>query len=154
MRVLIVGSGGREHALAWKIERSPLADRVLAAPGNPGMAHHARCECVPDVAVDDAAALEALAREQGVDLVVIGPEQPLAAGVADRLRDAGFAVFGPSAAAARLEASKGWAKDFMARHAIPTASYRVFDDLGRAFYTDHPSRLSPYPVTYTSGNPR
>ena len=129
MRVLVVGSGGREHALAWKIEKSPLADAVLAAPGSDGMADVAR-PCA--VAADDVAGIVGLAQQEAVDLVVVGPEQPLADGVADRLREVGFAVFGPSAAAARLEASKQFAKDFMRRHDIPTADYRVFDDLEAA----------------------
>ena len=130
MRVLVVGSGGREHALAWKIGRSPLVGGVAVAPGNAGMDRD--FECFADVAASDAAGLEALARRYGAELVVIGPEDPLAAGLGDRLRDAGFRVFGPSAAAARLESSKAFAKDFMARHAIPTSSYAVFDDEARA----------------------
>jgi phosphoribosylamine--glycine ligase len=130
MRVLVVGSGGREHALVWKIARSPAVERVYAAPGNDGMAGDA--QCVPDVKEGDCDALLALARREGVDLVVIGPEQPLADGLADRLRDGGLAVFGPSADAARLEGSKAFAKDFMGRHDIPTAAYACFDDLERA----------------------
>ncbi|HVP30831.1 MAG TPA: phosphoribosylamine--glycine ligase [Myxococcota bacterium] len=130
MRVLVVGSGGREHALAWKIARSPRVERVLAAPGSDGMAREATCFAA--VKSEDAGALAALCRREAVDLVVIGPEAPLAAGVADRLREAGLAVFGPSAAAARLEGSKAFAKDFMARHRIPTAGYAVFEDLESA----------------------
>ena len=117
MRVLVVGSGGREHALAWKIARSPRVSRVLAAPGSDAIARGA--SCFPAVRSDDAAALVSLCRAERVDLVVIGPEAALAAGVSDRLRDAGFPVFGPSAAAARLEASKAFAKRFMARHEFP-----------------------------------
>src|SRR5690606_21179787 len=116
-----------EHALAWKIARSPRVERVLAAPGSDGIAGDATC--VPEVSAGDAAAVVALARRERVDLVVVGPEDPLAAGVADRLREAGIATFGPSAAAARLEASKAFAKAFMARHGIPTARHRVFDAL-------------------------
>jgi len=127
MRVLVVGSGGREHALAWKIAKSPRVERVLAAPGSDGMAREATC--FPAVKGEDAAALIALCRSERVDLVVIGPEAPLAAGVADRLREAGLAVFGPSAAAARLEGSKAFAKRFMARHKIPTAGFKVFEEL-------------------------
>jgi phosphoribosylamine--glycine ligase len=130
VRVLVLGSGGREHALAWKIARSPQVERVLAAPGSDGMAGEAAC--APTVSAGDAAAVAALADREAVDLIVVGPEDPLAAGVADRLREAGFAVFGPSAAAARLEASKSFAKDFMRRHRIPTADYAVFDDLEAA----------------------
>lgn len=129
MRVLVVGSGGREHALAWKISRSPRVEEVLAAPGSDGMADVAR-RC--DVAVDDFEGLTGLCRVEGVDLVVIGPEAPLANGLADHLRAAGFAVFGPSAAAARLEASKRFAKEFMQRHDIPTADFASFDDLEAA----------------------
>jgi len=127
VRVLVVGSGGREHALAWKIAASPRVERVLAAPGSAGMAFQA--DCFPEVQVSDTEGLLELARRESVDLVVIGPENPLAEGVADRLRDAGLAVFGPSAAAARLEGSKAFAKDFMVRHGIPTATYAAFDSL-------------------------
>jgi phosphoribosylamine--glycine ligase len=130
MRILVVGSGGREHALVWKIARSPQVEAVFAAPGSDGMADAARC--APDTKGGDAGALEALARAERIDLVVIGPEGPLAAGVADQLRAAGVAVFGPSAAAARLEGSKAWAKQFMARHAIPTADFALFEDLAAA----------------------
>jgi phosphoribosylamine---glycine ligase len=124
VRVLVVGSGGREHALAWKIAASPLVEEVLAAPGSDGMSAVARPRADADVV--------ALARRERVDLVVVGPEAPLAEGLADRLRDAGVAVFGPSAEAARLEASKAWAKQFMARHRIPTARFAVFDELRAA----------------------
>ncbi len=130
MKVLVVGSGGREHALAWKIARSPLVSRVLATPGNAGMARDA--DCFPEVGASDADAVVALAKAENVDLVVIGPENPLADGLADRLREEGLAVFGPSAAAARLEGSKSWSKRFMARHGIPTAAFEVFDDLAAA----------------------
>lgn len=126
MRVLVVGAGGREHALAWKIARSPLVSAVHAAPGSDGMAGVASVH--PDVPAGDTDALLALVRSEKLDLVVIGPEAPLADGLADRLREAGVAVFGPSRAAARLEASKAFAKDFMARYEIPTAAYRVFED--------------------------
>jgi phosphoribosylamine--glycine ligase len=130
MNLLVVGSGGREHALVWKIARSPLVGRLLAAPGSDGIARSA--DCFPGVKAEDTAGIVGLAREQGVDLVVVGPEVPLANGVADRLREAGIAVFGPSAAAARLEASKAYSKEFMARHGIPTASFEVFDELESA----------------------
>jgi len=127
MRVLVTGSGGREHALVWKIARSPLAERVFAAPGNDGM--RADATRLPKVAAGEVEALLAAVREQAIDLVVIGPEAPLAAGVADRLREAGVVVFGPSAAAARLEASKLFARAFMARHAIPHPAFASFDAL-------------------------
>lgn len=129
MRVLIVGSGGREHALAWKIAQSPLADLVFAAPGSPGMEPVA---AATGIAADDLAAIQEFVRSQSVDLVVIGPEAPLAAGLSDRLREDGVAVFGPSRAAARLEASKQFAKEFMQRHSIPTAGFAVFDELAAA----------------------
>ena len=124
MKALLVGGGGREHALAWKIAQSPLLSGLVVAPGNPGIARHGRCVPVRATAVDD---LVALAVAERVDLVVVGPEAPLALGLGDRLRAAGLAVFGPTAAAARLESSKAFAKDLMARHGIPTARFRVFD---------------------------
>lgn len=130
MRVLVVGSGGREHALTWKIAKSPEVGAVLAAPGSDAIAGSATC--FPQVGVTDSAGLIELSRAEKVGLVVIGPEQPLAAGVADRLREAGVDVFGPSAAAARLESSKSFAKHFMARHGIPTAGFREFSELEAA----------------------
>ena len=119
MRVLVVGSGGREHALAWKLAASPALTELHAAPGNPGIAALASCH---PVAVDDADGLLGLARHLGADLVVIGPEAPLVAGVADVLRHAGIPVFGPSAAAARIEGSKGFAKEVMASAGVQTAA--------------------------------
>ena len=126
MRVLVVGSGGREHALAWKIAKSPRVERVIAAPGSDGMA--ALADCRPETPADDVPALARLARQERADLVVVGPEAPLAGGLVDRLRDAGIAAFGPSAAAAQLESSKAFAKRFMQRHRIPTAAFAVFED--------------------------
>lgn len=120
MRILIVGSGGREHALAWRLAREGHA--LLAAPGNPGIA--AVAECVA-VAVDELDGLVTLATARGVELVVVGPEAPLVAGLADRLRAEGIAVFGPGAAGARLEGSKVFSKQFFARHGIRTAAFRV-----------------------------
>jgi phosphoribosylamine---glycine ligase len=125
VKILIVGGGGREHALAWKIGQSPLVDTLVAAPGNPGITRHAHC--VP-IGVDAHDALVDLARSERVDLVVIGPEAPLVAGLADRFTAAGLAVFGPSARAAAIEGSKAFAKDLMRRHAIPTARFATFDD--------------------------
>ena len=119
MRVLIVGSGGREHALAWRLSSSPGLTELHAAPGNPGIAALAACH---PVAADDAEGLLGLARFLGVELVVVGPEAPLVAGVADVLRHAGLTVFGPSAAAARIEGSKSFAKDVMAAAGVPTAA--------------------------------
>lgn len=130
MRVLVVGSGGREHALAWKIAQSPKIEAVLAAPGSDAMASVARC--FPDVSAGDIEAVVALAQRENATLVVVGPEDPLVDGLADRLREAGIATFGPSAAAARLEGSKSFAKAFMQRHGIPTAEFAVFDDLAQA----------------------
>jgi phosphoribosylamine--glycine ligase len=125
MRVLVLGSGGREHALAWAIGRSPRVDEVLCAPGSDGIRGDAR---VAPVDLADPAAVVALASREGVGLVVVGPEAPLVAGVADRLEAAGVPVFGPSADAARLEGSKAFAKGFMNRQGIPTAAHRVFED--------------------------
>ena len=130
MRILLIGSGGREHALAWKLAASSHVEAVLAAPGSDGMAGEARCH--PDVAAEDGAAIVALARREAVDWVLVGPEAPLAAGLADHLATAGIPCLGPTAAAARLETSKAFAKAFLARHAIPTAACEVFDDLAAA----------------------
>jgi phosphoribosylamine--glycine ligase len=121
MRVLVVGGGGREHALAWRLARDPGVERVLAAPGNAGIARVASCF---GVAADDVEGLLALVEAEGVDLTVVGPEGPLVAGLADRLAAAGHPVFGPSSEAARLEGSKAWAKDLCDRHGIPAARSR------------------------------
>jgi len=120
MNILLLGSGGREDALAWRLRQSPSCGQLIAAPGNPGIARWADC-----VAVDpcDAHAVVRLARDKGIDLVVVGPEAPLVAGVSDMLREAGIAVFGPNAAAARLEGSKGFTKDLCRANGIPTADY-------------------------------
>lgn len=120
MNILLLGSGGREDALAWRLRQSPSCDKLIAAPGNPGIARWADC-----VAVDpcDPQAVVELARSDEIDLVVVGPEAPLVAGVADALRHAGFAVFGPNAAAAQLEGSKGFTKDLCRANRIPTADY-------------------------------
>ncbi|MES2147495.1 MAG: phosphoribosylamine--glycine ligase [Pseudomonadota bacterium] len=120
MDILLLGSGGREDALAWRLRQSPSCGRLVAAPGNPGIARWA--ECV-DIDPADPVAVVALAQREAVELVVIGPEAPLTAGVADALRAQGIAVFGPSAAAAQLEGSKGFTKDLCTRHNIPTAAY-------------------------------
>jgi phosphoribosylamine--glycine ligase len=122
MKILVVGSGGREHALVDRLASDPSVTGLLCAPGNPGIA--ARAACRP-LAATDVDALVSLALDEGVSLVVVGPEAPLALGLADRLAERGVPVFGPSAAAARLETSKAFAKDFMARHRIPTAGYEV-----------------------------
>ncbi|SEL18783.1 phosphoribosylamine--glycine ligase [Halomonas daqiaonensis] len=125
MKVLIIGGGGREHALAWKVAQSPRVATVFVAPGNAGTAREPGLENV-DIGVSDLAGLVAFAREQGVALTIVGPEAPLVEGVVDRFREAGLAIFGPTAGAARLEGSKAFSKDFLARHAIPTADYRTF----------------------------
>lgn len=124
MRVLLLGSGGRESALAWGLARSPTVGALVCAPGNPGIARFAET-CTVDPA--DPGAVVALARRLGTDLVVVGPEAPLVAGVGDALRAEGVAVFGPGAAAARIEGSKAHAKELMARAGVPTAAHRVFD---------------------------
>lgn len=129
MNVLVVGAGGREHALAWRLARSASVDRVLVAPGNVGIG--AEAELHP-VAADDLEGLIDLARRESVDLVVVGPELPLTLGLADRMREAGISCFGPGADGARLEGSKAWAKDLMRRAGIPTAGYRIFTDPGAA----------------------
>lgn len=130
-KVLVIGAGGREHALAWKLAQSPQVGEVLVAPGNAGTAREAGCRNV-DVAATDLDALLALAHAEGVDVTVVGPEAPLVTGVVDRFREAGLRIFGPTAAAAQLEGSKAFAKDFLARHDIPTAGYSVFTDADTA----------------------
>jgi len=131
MKVLVVGGGGREHALAWKLAQSPRVDEVLVAPGNAGTAAEPHLTNV-DVAATDIDGLLALARERKVDLAVVGPEAPLVAGIVDKFRAAGLRCFGPRAAAAQLEGSKSFAKDFLARHNIPTAHYAKFTELNPA----------------------
>ena len=129
MKVLLIGSGGREHALAWKIAQSPLLTKLYAAPGNPGIAEDAELVALD---TDDNAAVVAFCKDKAIDFVVVGPEAPLVAGIADRLRDAGIAVFGPSAAAAQLEGSKGFTKDVCARFNIPTGAYQRFNNAPKA----------------------
>ncbi len=129
MKVLLIGSGGREHALAWKIAQSPWLTTLYAAPGNPGIAEHA--ELVP-ISGDDHEAILAFCRGHDIEFVVVGPEAPLVSGLADRLRAEGFAVFGPSAAAAQLEGSKGFTKDLCARYDIPTGAYQRFNNAPKA----------------------
>ncbi|HEY1506555.1 MAG TPA: phosphoribosylamine--glycine ligase [Stellaceae bacterium] len=129
MRVLVIGSGGREHALCWAIAASPLCDALFCAPGNPGIAQEAIC--VP-IAATDIAAILAFAQKEKIDFVVVGPEAPLVAGLVDRCEAAGIAAFGPSAAAAALEGSKGFTKDLCARYGIPTARYARFADASAA----------------------
>ncbi|OWZ91927.1 phosphoribosylamine--glycine ligase [Sinorhizobium sp. LM21] len=125
MKVLLIGSGGREHALAWKIAQSPKLTKLYAAPGNPGIAEEAE---IVTLDTDDHAAVADFCRKEAIDFVVVGPEGPLVAGIADVLRAADIAVFGPSAAAAQLEGSKGFTKDLCARYDIPTGAYGRFTD--------------------------
>ena len=134
MRILVIGSGGREHALAWKLAQSPRVSEVLVAPGNAGTAREANCRNV-DIKSSDLDGLLALVRSEGVVLTVVGPEGPLVAGIVDKFRAAGQRIFGPTEYAAQLEGSKAFAKDFLARHGIPTGYYQVFDDLELAL--DH-----------------
>ena len=129
MKILVVGSGGREHALGWKLTQSPLVSELISAPGNPGLAELGRTVAIK---ADDARELAAFALREQVDLVVIGPEAAAAAGLADALSQVGVPCFGPSKAAAELESSKSFMKDFCGRHGVPTAGYRVFDDAIRA----------------------
>ncbi|EPC3542631.1 phosphoribosylamine--glycine ligase [Aeromonas hydrophila] len=128
MKVLIIGNGGREHALAWKAKQSPLVTRVFVAPGNAGTAHEGSIENVA-ISATDIPALLAFAKEQRIGLTIVGPEAPLVKGVVDAFRAEGLAIFGPTAAAAQLEGSKAFAKDFLARHAIPTAEYQNFTEV-------------------------
>jgi len=131
MKVLVIGGGGREHALAWKLMQSPQSTHVFVAPGNPGSASEKGVENV-DIAVTDKAALVAFAKQQNIALTVVGPEVPLVEGVVDAFNEAGLACFGPNQAAAQLEASKSFTKDFLARHQIPTADYQVFTETSPA----------------------
>ena len=129
MKVLLVGSGGREHALAWKIAQSPALTLLIAAPGNPGIA--ALCDCRP-VAATDIDGLVALAKAMAADLVVVGPESALELGLADRLAEAGIPCFGPTAEAAKLETSKAFSKAFADRHHLPTAPHFACEDAASA----------------------
>ncbi|GGO82329.1 phosphoribosylamine--glycine ligase [Marinobacterium nitratireducens] len=131
MKVLVIGSGGREHALAWSAARDAAVEKVFVAPGNAATATEAKLE---NVAIDvlDLDALVNFARDNAIDLTIVGPEAPLVAGVVDRFREAGLPIFGPTAAAAQLEGSKAFTKDFLARHAIPTAEYQNFTEIDPA----------------------
>ncbi|MBD9378846.1 phosphoribosylamine--glycine ligase [Pseudoxanthomonas sp. PXM04] len=131
MKILVIGSGGREHALAWKIAQSPRVAEVLVAPGNAGTAREDKCRNVA-VGATEIDRLVELVKQEGVALTVVGPEAPLVAGVVDRFRSEGLRIFGPTAAAAQLEGSKAFAKDFLARHGIPTAHYAVFTETAPA----------------------
>ena len=131
MRVLVVGGGGREHALAWKLIQSPICEQVYVAPGNPGTAAEPNVDNV-DIAVEDIPALVIFAKDNDIGLTIIGPEVPLVMGIVDAFAKEGLRCFGPSKEAAQLEASKSFTKNFLARHSIPTADYQVFSDVAPA----------------------
>ena len=131
MHILLVGSGGREHAIAWKLAASAQVEKVTVAPGNPGMRAEPGVETVA-IDVTDIDALEAFAQQHQVAMTVVGPEAPLVLGLVDRFKAAGLPVVGPSQAAAQLEGSKDFAKQFMTRHNIPTAAFETFDDCDAA----------------------
>ncbi|MBI4707452.1 MAG: phosphoribosylamine--glycine ligase [Candidatus Omnitrophica bacterium] len=129
MRVLVIGSGGREHALVWKIAQSKLTDKIFCAPGNGGIS--ALAECM-DIKVDDIEGLLQFCRKEKIDLTVVGPEAPLAAGIVDEFRKAKLRIFGPQKKAAQLEASKVFSKQIMAKYNVPTAAFKIFDDVAAA----------------------
>ena len=131
MRVLIIGAGGREHAIAAAMKKSPRVDALFCVPGNAGIAGIAECE--PSIGVMEFDRIVSYAKEKAIDLVFVAPDDPLAAGLVDRLESAGFRVFGPRKDAAILEGSKAFSKDLMKKYHIPTAAYETFDDeIGRA----------------------
>lgn len=130
--VLLIGSGGRENAIAWKLVQSNHIDKLYALPGSYHIGKEAKVELVSDIAVKDHAAIVAFCRAKNIDLVFVGPEDPLADGIADALVAANVKCFGPTAAGARIEADKSWSKDFMHRFGIPTARYETFDDVTKA----------------------
>jgi phosphoribosylamine---glycine ligase len=132
MNILVIGSGGREHAIVWKVRQSPKLDKLYALPGNPGTAGLAGN--ISDISVDDHGAVIQFCKSRQIDLVIVGPEAPLANGIADALAAAGIRCFGPTRAAAQIEASKVFAKDFMRRHQIPTAGYATFRQMDDAFH--------------------
>jgi len=125
LRILVIGSGGREHALTWKIAQSKRVSKIFCAPGNPGMAQDGECVAIP---VSDLPALAEFAQREQIGLTVVGPEDPLAAGVVDHFQERGLRIFGPTSAAAQLEASKVFSKQFLLKHGIPTAHAEVFDE--------------------------
>ena len=131
MKVLVIGGGGREHALAWKVAQSPLVNQVFVAPGNAGTAREPGVKNVP-IAAEDIASLVRFAKDSSVELTIVGPEAPLVAGVVDAFETEGLKCFGPTRAAAQLEGSKSFTKDFLARHKIPSGSYRTFTEVGPA----------------------
>src|SRR5689334_15658574 len=129
MKVLVIGGGGREHALAWRLAQSLRVSKIYVAPGNGGTRTDGRYECVD---ISEPAALRAWAQQEKISLTVVGPEAPLAAGVVDEFRAHGMRIFGPTKAAAQLESSKAFSKSFMKRHGIPTAEYEAFTDAAAA----------------------
>jgi phosphoribosylamine--glycine ligase len=131
MKILIIGAGGREHALAYKVAQSPLVERIFVAPGNPGIADEKMVEII-DLQVDDLEGLLAFALKEKIDLTIIGPEQPLVLGITDLFEQNGLKVFGPSKGASQLEGSKSFSKDFLAKYKIPTAKYKTFDEIDPA----------------------
>ncbi|RKZ78607.1 MAG: phosphoribosylamine--glycine ligase, partial [Gammaproteobacteria bacterium] len=131
MKVLVIGGGGREHALAWKLIQSPRCTQVYVAPGNPGTLNEPNIENV-DIAVEDIPGLVIFAKDNDIELTIVGPEIPLVMGVVDAFNEAGLRCFGPTKDAAQLEASKSFTKDFLARHQIPTAAYSVFTEVSPA----------------------
>ena len=126
MKFLVVGQGGREHAMVWKLSQSPLVEQIFVAPGNAGTATEAKAHNV-DIPADDISGLRQLAKREKIDYTIIGPEAPLALGIVDAFQQAGLACFGPSQQAAMLESSKSFSKQFMLDHDIPTAAYRRFN---------------------------
>src|SRR5919201_3831095 len=146
MRVLVVGGGGREHALVWRLAQNATVDRLFAAPGNPGIGRDAACV---DVAADDVDGVIALVERERIDLTVVGPEAPLVAGLADALTAHGHRVFGPTRDAARIEGSKVWAKELCRRYGIPAASSESFTELGPAL--EHLDAMDPPYVVKADG---
>ncbi|MEJ2611180.1 MAG: phosphoribosylamine--glycine ligase [Candidatus Thiodiazotropha sp.] len=136
MKILIIGSGGREHALAWKAAQSPLAEKVFVAPGNAGTARESKLENV-EIAAESIEQLVQFAKQEQIGLTIVGPEVPLVMGIVDRFNEAGLRCFGPSSGAAQLEGSKSFTKDFLARHKIPTADYKTFTDIDDALVYLH-----------------
>jgi phosphoribosylamine--glycine ligase len=146
VRILVVGGGGREHALAWKLAQNAVVDRLYAAPGNPGIEALASCELIE---ATDVEGILDLVKRESIDLAVIGPEAPLVAGLVDRLEERGHRAFGPTAAAARIESSKVWAKELCRRHGIPTGRGRAFTELEAA--VEHLDALEPPFVVKADG---
>ena len=131
MNILLIGGGGREHALAWKLAQSPKVEKIYAAPGNPGMALLPKCECIA-LDVENLEGVADYAEEKSIDLTVVGPEAPLVAGLADVCKRRGLPVFGPSKSAAQLEGSKAFSKELMAKYNIPTAFFKICEDIETA----------------------